>query len=283
MSKTSETTNPFRIGSVSYLNARPLIYGLDQRADVALTLEVPSQLLDGLREDRFDVALLPVIDFQRLEGLTVIPAGGIGSDGATLTVRIFSRVPVERIRTLACDGDSHTSVALARVILARRHGLRPEFRDLSRASNAADEARLLIGDKVVCEEPRGFWHQLDLGQAWKEITGLPFVFATWMAKAGVDGATLFRLLEDAKRAGLAHVDEIIEKHALKRGWPEALARQYLTSNLKFDVGERELEAIRVFHRLAAEEGVISPMPRELDVIDLKSGTSNIQHRTSNVQ
>src|SRR3954447_10160972 len=93
---------PFRIGSVSYLNARPLIYGLDARADVALTLDVPSRLLDGLREDRFDVALLPVIDYQRLNGLRIVPAGGIGSDGQTLTVRIFSRVPVEKIATLAC-------------------------------------------------------------------------------------------------------------------------------------------------------------------------------------
>src|SRR4051812_26814768 len=98
MSKTNqESLKPFRIGSVSYLNARPLIYGLDGRADVALTLDVPSRLLDGLREDRFDVALLPVIDYQRIEGLRIVPAGGIGSDGQTLTVRIFSRVPVEEI------------------------------------------------------------------------------------------------------------------------------------------------------------------------------------------
>jgi chorismate dehydratase len=266
MSDLPRQSKPFRIGSVSYLNARPLIYNLENRSDVQLTLEVPSRLLDGLREDRFEVALLPVIDYQRLEGLTIIPAGGIGSDGETLTVRIFSRVPISRIATLACDPDSHTSVALARIILSRRYGLRPEFRDLSRASGAADEARLLIGDKVVCEEPLGFVHQLDLGREWKLMSGLPFVFATWMACGHVDADRLSGLLTEARIAGLAHVEQIIEKHALARGWPAALARQYLTHNLKFEVGDRELEAIRLFHALAGEEGLISPV-RELTVFD----------------
>src|SRR5437016_11007592 len=182
----------FRVAAVSYLNARPLIHGLDANPEIDLSLAVPSNLLDGLRAGESDVALLPVIDYQRLEGLTIVPAGGIGSDGPTLTVRIFSRVPIERVRSLACDPDSHTSVALARILLARRHDLRPEFCDLSRASDDdPQQARLLIGDKVVCEEPRGFAHQLDLGSEWKALTGLPFVFAVWMARGGVDTARLY--------------------------------------------------------------------------------------------
>src|SRR5436305_132657 len=116
-----------RVGSVSFLNAKPLIYGLEESPRVELFLDVPAKLLDGLKERRFDVALLPVIDYQRMEGLRVLTAGGIGCDGPTLTVRIFSPVPIERIRMLACDTDSHTSVALARVILAESYGIRPEF------------------------------------------------------------------------------------------------------------------------------------------------------------
>src|SRR2546423_11029863 len=79
-----------RIGSVSFLNAKPLIYGLDEADDLRLTLDLPSRLIDGLRDRRLDVALLPVIDYQRLPGLRVLTAGGIGCDGPTLTVRIFS-------------------------------------------------------------------------------------------------------------------------------------------------------------------------------------------------
>jgi chorismate dehydratase len=258
----------FRVASVSFLNAKPLIEGLDRDPNVHLTLAVPSKLLDALRDGSADVALLPVIDYQRLAGLTILPAGGIGSDGPTLTVRIFSRVPVTQIRTLACDPDSHTSVALARIILARRYHLRPEFRDLSRAIDHDDphQARLLIGDKVVCDEPAGFPHQLDLGAEWKALTSLPFVFATWMARSDVpDLPRLYRILEDAKHRGLAAIDDIIAAHAAPRGWPTDLARRYLTQHLRFDVGPREMEAIGTFHALAADEGVIDP-PRPLALV-----------------
>src|SRR5207249_7311125 len=105
----------FRVASVSFLNARPLIEGLDRDPCVELLLDVPSALLGFLREGQADVGLLPVIDYQRAEGLTIIPSGGIACDGATLTVRIFSRVPVVQLRSLACDPDSHTSVAVDRV------------------------------------------------------------------------------------------------------------------------------------------------------------------------
>jgi len=256
----------FRVASVSFINARPLISGLDLDPAVDLQLAVPSALLDLLKSDRADVALLPVIDYQRMENLTLVPAGGIASDGPTLTVRIFSRVPIPQIRELACDPDSHTSVALAKIILSRRHDLRPELTDLSRASDAPEQARLLIGDKVVCEEPHGFPHQLDLGREWKAMTGLPFVFAAWMARPGVDLTRLQEHLKQAKQRGRADIDHVIAQYAIPRGWPPELARQYLTQNLQFDIGPRELEAIRHFHRLAAEMGMIST-PLELRVFD----------------
>jgi chorismate dehydratase len=254
-----------RVAAVSYLNAKPLIYGLEDSQTIDLQLGVPSALLDGLRERTSDVALLPVIDYQRLDGLRIIPAGGIGCDGPTLTVRIFSRRPIREIRTLECDSDSHTSVALARVILAEHFGITPEFAGLSPASDR--DAKLLIGDKVICEPPRNMEHQLDLGQAWKEMTGLPFVFAAWMARPGVELGDLPARLERAKRRGLAHVNEIIARHALPRGWPAAIALQYLTTYLKYDIGERQLEAIRVFHKLAAKHGMIEGPPRELTGVD----------------
>src|SRR5258706_15074047 len=96
----SKICQQLRLGSVSYLNAKPLIYGLEHDDSVRLRLEVPSRLLAGLREKRFDVALLPVIDYQRLDGLCLVPSRGIGCDGPTLTVRIFSKRPVEQIPTL---------------------------------------------------------------------------------------------------------------------------------------------------------------------------------------
>jgi chorismate dehydratase len=259
------TRNALRIGSVSYLNARPLIYGLDESDDLNLTLDVPSRLLAGMQERRFDLALLPVIDYQRMDGLRLLPVGGIGSEGETLTVRIFSPRPIERIETLACDTDSHTSVALARIILAERYGIRPEFVDLRSDRRRPDQAMLLIGDKVVCEEPVGLEHQLDLGAAWRELTSLPFVFAAWMAREGVELGDLPDRLERAKRDGLANVSEIITRHAVPRGWPAGVALQYLTIYMRYDIGPRQLEAIRLFHRKAAEQGLIPAPPRELRI------------------
>jgi chorismate dehydratase len=252
-----------RIGSVSFINAKPLIYGLDRDPGIELHLDIPARLLDGLREKRYDVALLPVIDFQRLEGLRIIPSGCIGCDGPTLTVRIFSRVPIEQIHTLACDTDSHTSVVLARVILARQYGIRPEFVGRDRAGNPRPEAQLLIGDKVIAEEPEGYPHQLDLGEAWKRMTGLPFVFAVWMANAAAEIGDLPAKLQNAKRQGLRHVDEVVSDYAPKHGWPSDIARRYMTEYLKYDVGERQLEAIRRFHQYAAEEGAIPSPVRPL--------------------
>ena len=254
----------YRVASVSFVNARPLISGLEREREVDLQLAVPSALLGLLQSDKADVALLPTIDYQRTNDLTIVPAGGIASDGPTLTVRIFSRVPSEQIRGLACDPDSHTSVALARIILSQRYNLCPELSDLARASDAPDQARLLIGDKVVCDEPRGFSHQLDLGQEWKEMTGLPFVFAVWMAKPRAVTARLFELLQQAKLRGKTQIEQIVEQFAVPRGWPAALAHQYLTRHLQFDIGPREIESIHRFHDLAAAQGIIDGQ-RELRV------------------
>jgi chorismate dehydratase len=245
-----------RIGAVSFLNTKPLIWQLDQAHDIGLLLNVPSALLAGLRDGQLDLALLPVIDYQRMNGLCLVPSAGIGCDGPTLTVRIFSRVPIGHIDTLACDTDSHTSVALARVILAERYGIKPQFVEWTAGEESPSASCLLIGDKVVCEEPAGFQYQLDLGQAWKELTGLPFVFAAWMARAEVDLSDLPQRLERAKLDGLAHVDQIIHRWALPRGWPEAIARQYLCRYLKYDIGPRQLQAISLFHRLASKHSLL---------------------------
>ncbi len=262
---------PTRIASVNYLNARPLIYGLERAPDLSLSLDVPSRLLESLRNAQCDVALLPVIDYQRLEGLSLLPVGAIGCDGPTLTVRLFSRTSIEQIDTLACDPDSHTSVALARIILAEQYNLRPEFIELKNATGRTGEARLLIGDKVVCDEPAGFEHQLDLGFAWKRLTGLPFVFAAWMARDGVDLHDLPQRLEQAKRRGLEAAEELVRRYAVPRGWPAGVALQYLTVYLKYDIGPTELRAIERFFELSAKCGIIPAPIRTLKLVPCRAG------------
>jgi chorismate dehydratase len=265
--KTKSAARILQIGSVSYLNAKPLIFGLESQRDLNLQLEVPSRLLAGLESSRFDAALLPSIDYQRLGNLRIVPAGGIGCDGPTLTVRVFSTRPINQITTLACDTDSHTSVALARIILAESYGIHPRIVDLNHDAETIGAARLLIGDKVVCEEPVGMDYQLDLGSAWKTLTGMPFVFAVWTARAGVDLGDLPARLEQAKQAGMQNLSEIISRHAIPRGWPAGMALQYMTAYLKYDVGPKQLDAIRQFHRLAKKYDLIG----ELKPLEIYSG------------
>jgi chorismate dehydratase len=253
-----------RVGSVSYLNAKPLIHHLEDDRRVQLKLAVPAQLLDGLLSGQLDVALLPVIDYQRLPHGLVVPSGGIGCDGETLTVRIFSRRPIPRIKTLACDTESHTSVALAQIILAEYLGVSPKFVPLS-SDNSAVDARLLIGDKVVTDAPAGMDHQLDLGSAWKDWTGKPFVFAVWTTRKGIDLDDLPDRLAIARQRGLADLPSIIAAHAAPHGWPKDLAMKYLSRHLKFEIGPAQLDAIRLFHQLAARHEIIPSPPRPLEI------------------
>ncbi len=153
------------------------------------------------------------------------------------------------------------------MILAERFGIRPEFVEMHGTRTQPCDARLLIGDKVVCEEPAGLEHQLDLGAAWKEMTGLPFVFAIWVARSGVALGDLPRRLEAAKRAGLEHVNEIVTRHAIPRGWPAGVALQYMTMYLKYDITPLHLTAIRRFHELAWKHGMLDAPPRPLDVVE----------------
>ncbi|MEP0848169.1 MAG: menaquinone biosynthesis protein [Phycisphaerae bacterium] len=193
-----------RTGVVSFLNSRPLIDGLDRRGDVRLIFDVPSALAARLECGELDVALVPIIDVIRSEGrLRVVSDGCIACDGETMTVRVFSQTPPDRIQTLWVDGDSHTSIALATVLWRELFGRALEVRPFdSRAQSVQDcPSVLLIGDKVVRTQG-GFAYEIDLGGAWRQHTGLPFVFAVWAAHARGDrqGAG-FDPSRDRKAAG----------------------------------------------------------------------------------
>lgn len=244
------------LGCVSYLNSRPLVYGLDGRADLKVIYDVPSRLLDLISAGRCDLALLPVIDYQQRDDLWMVPVSCIGADGHVYTVRLFSRVPADRIKTLFFDTDSHTSVALCRIILKYVYGCEPE----PATSQADADATLLIGDKVVCAAPAGHPHQLDLAYEWKQWTGLPFVFAVWMSRSPEISLLLYTALADALREGMGNIDAIVQEDAIPRGWSAEVARSYLTSLLRFDItldiSSPQRLAIERFYQLAHEMGLI---------------------------
>lgn len=256
-------SSEFTVAAVSFLNARPLIEGLAEEPGIQLVTDVPSQLLESLIEDRASVALCPVIDFQLAPSeLLIVPTGAIGSDGPTLTVRVFSRVPMDEVVVVHTDGDSHTSVALLAVVFNELYGRFPEVKALESSdvngSEAPPDTVLLIGDKVVRNEPDPtlYPHQLDLGEAWHGMTGLPFVFACWMARADRELGDLPDILGRYRDLNRNRIAEIANAHAKTSGWPEGLAAAYLGKILRYDIGARELEAIELFWKHCHKLGLI---------------------------
>jgi chorismate dehydratase len=254
----------WRIGAVSFLNTKPLIWGLDQRDDVSLLLDVPSGLPARLASGQVDAALVPVIDLaEPHHQWKVVSDACIAADGDTLTVRVFSRVPPARIERLWVDGDSHTSVVLARLLWRELYGIDLETRPLpARAQQAEAEAVLLIGDKVVAGAPEGFPHRVDLGSAWRALTGLPFVFAVWAAPRDLPTDTLARLLAEARDHGCGQAGRIADAEGPRRGWPPGKAREYLMSKLRFTLGMRERMGLSRFFKMAGC-GDVAARHREL--------------------
>jgi len=260
------TPTTYRIGCVSYLNAKPLIDGLDDEPGLTVRSDVPARLLADLESGEVDIALCPVIDFfASAHELALVPVGGIGCEGPTLTVRLYSKVPIEQVTTLHADTDSHTSVALAQILLSKLFGVRPKIIDYNARERVAEgrideqpEAMLLIGDKVVTGSPLAvqYPYQLDLGEGWHELTGLPFVFAMWMARRGVDLGDLPARLSARLDANLPQRLLIAERYAQQHGWPSELAEHYLIDVLRYRVGRLELEAVARFGRLAREHGLV---------------------------
>lgn len=260
------------IGAVGYLNALPLVHTLDRRTGIRLIRKVPASLLPDLESGLVDIALCPIIDAQTSSReLVVVPSGAIGSRSRTLTVKVYSRKPLEQIDQLHVDGDSHTSVALAQVIFHRRFGRRPEVTPLNDPSaldgNTGLEAALLIGDKVITAEPSPveFPHQLDLGEAWRDLTGLPFVFASWLAPVNAPLGDLPVMLSEVRRDNRARLLDLVHEWAGKHNWPTDTALHYLRDLLDYEIGPPQLAAVRLFWRACAELGLIEEL-RTIEVL-----------------
>lgn len=252
-------SGPVRLGVVSFLNSRPLIEGLSADPRVVLRFAVPADLAGLLEAGEVDAALVPVVDVARSAGVwKPVSDACIGSDGETLTVRVFSKVPPEQIEVLHVDRDSHTSVALSRLIWTNMYRRPIRLETMPPVERLGEcESVLLIGDKVVTTPMPGFDHQIDLGEAWKRWIGLPFVFAVWAAPADRDtDGSWGRLLSDTRDRGLARVKGIATEFAPPRGWPIPLAVEYLTQRLMFTLTPEARQGMAKFIQLLQEAGYL---------------------------
>ncbi len=254
-----------RVGAVSYLNTRPLIEGLGAHSDVDLVLDVPARLPGLLEAGEVDLALVPVIELTKSgRRWEIISDACISCDGATLTVRVFSRVDPAEISTLHVDPDSRSSVALASIIWRERYHRALALEMLPRMGGGGNadppdfgscQAVLLIGDKVIDPPPglEDFSTQVDLGAAWRAMTGLPFVFAAWASRGDVDREAAAQLLSSARDAGVARAHHIAATEGPKMGWPVGLAERYLTRYLMFTMTDRHRQGLQRFLELAGAD------------------------------
>ena len=258
-----------RLGSVNYLNCRPLVHGLGGDSDPHFTLrfDPPSHCAALLDAGEIDLGLIPTIAYGDRAGDCIVPGVAIASEGPVASVALFTRTPVSRIRSIALDTSSRTSVALTRILCARRFGIAPAF-----APHAPDlatmlaqyDAALVIGDPALLVDHRamggGEVEKIDLGQVWTEMTGLPFVWAFWAGRADAMSPAAVRRLQDAKDAGVRISDALADAYVSGTPQYRDLARRYLRENIRFDLTDRMLDGLRTYYREAASLGVIASVP-----------------------
>lgn len=250
-----------RIGAVSYLNARPLVVGLEDRRDrFDVRYDLPSTCARLLHAGEIDLGLIPSIEYLRGDGYAMVPDCAVVSDGPVASVAIFTTVPISRVRTLALDTSSRTSVALTRVMTAKYFDIDPRFidegPDLETMVQHADAA-LLIGDPALfADHQRLGLEKIDLGQAWKDFTRLPFVYACWTGQPGALTAADVADLQNARADGAAAPEAVASRHYPHDPDKAAIGAAYLRTNIRFRMGEREHAGLERFFALAAEVGVV---------------------------
>ncbi len=235
------------IAAVSYLNTVPFVYGIN-RADGLrgkLLLSPPSQCVESYRNGQADIALIPVEAIPALTDASVVGRYCLGTNGGVRTVVLMSDHPLESITTIYTDSHSVTSARLVAILCAELWKITPRFVpmvDYSAIESRKDgEAFLLIGDKVFGYEGR-MACSYDLSDAWKELTGLPFVFAAWVARKGVSVEEVDEL-NRALAYGVAHIPQAIEELG-HDGKPYAL--EYLTRNIDFEFDIQKRQALSLF-------------------------------------
>ena len=278
-----------RLGAVEYLNARPLVYGLEQSPRFALRFDVPSRCASLLHEGAIDVGLIPSIEYLRgpvdgpakagphvqqeasphvEAGYAIVPGMAISSRGPVASVAIYTTKAISNVASLALDTSSRSSVALARVLCVRAFKIDPAFSshppDLQAMLKVADAA-LIIGDHALfidggefeIDGRRTVVEKIDLGDVWTATTGLPFVYAFWAGRPDALSPGDIAILNSAKAEGVARVEAIAGSYFSGEPGRQLAGARYLRDNIKYDFGADERAGLELFYRYAAECGVVN--------------------------
>jgi len=271
-----------RVSAISFLNTAPLMWDFEHgetaaqlRENFSITYTVPSQCAEELKMDLADIGIIPAAAYTTIHGLTIIPDVAIASKNVVRSILLVSKVPAERIRSVATDDSSRTSAALVEIFLRKFVGVNPGFRRQKAVLNEMlqwHDAALLIGDPALQAKTDGYY-VYDLAEQWRRWTGRPFVFAFWaVRKAALNSVSsdvnLPEIFQHSRDGGLKHIPETAEEWSPRLELPAPLISSYLTENIDYGLDAENLEGLRLFYKYAAEMNVLPEAP-ELDFLEHK--------------
>lgn len=239
-----------RVGTVNYLNTKPLEYGL-KRSPMSEMIELvedyPAHLADMLLKDQVDVGLIPVAIIPKLSEYYIVGDYCIGTEGEVASVCLFSEVPVEQVRKIYLDYQSRTSVALLKVLMREHWKIQPELVMASdenyRNEIKSDTAGLVIGDRALAQRKKSTFIY-DLGSEWKKMTGLPFAFAAWISTRKIP-EDFIEIFNKANAYGIEHIDEVIAANS----FDHYDLKKYYTHHLNYFLDGDKKKAIQLFLKL----------------------------------
>lgn len=242
-----------KVGAVSYLNTKPLIYGFEQgsmKDEIELIFDYPANIAALLTQNKIDIGLVPVATIPLLKEHHIVSDYGIASDGEVASVCLFSNVPLQEIKTILMDYQSRTSVALLNILLKEHWNINPAM--IAGIANYENEiagttAGLVIGDRALVQRLKSKYIY-DLGTAWKEMTGLPFVFAAWVSNC-VLSPDFIAAFNHANEYGLKHLDEVLSQNQFSAFDLKA----YYTRYIQFRLNEEMKIAKDLFLKMLADK------------------------------
>jgi len=270
---------PVKISIVKYLNAVPLAWGIlegSQKEAFDPVLSTPAECADQLARGSVDIGLIPSIEYQRIKGCRIVPGPAVAATHRVRSVILVSVVPLWKVRTVACDSGSRTSVALAKIVFSEFYHTHPDFRpaepDVANMV-AQSDAALLIGDNALRfmeanERPNIETQRplvrlgseplqvFDLAERWRFLTGLPFVFAFWAVRDGFADGRVVDALKQSRDYGVAHIPTIAEKYSESLKIKKEFIREYLERNVHYYMDQACLDALQLFYEKVAYIGAI---------------------------
>lgn len=279
-----------RISIVQYLNTAPLVWGFTNgplRGKYDLSFTVPSLCAEALRSGSADIAIIPAIEYQRINDLAILPDMAIASQNLVRSLLIISKKPIEAVRSIALDRSSRSTQALTKILCDRRWKIAPEFFEMAPDAGTMlqrADAALLIGDpalrlsiEIALSAKRGAsgeqvcpagsagiaggesLHVYDVVEEWRKMTNLPAVLAVWAARSAVASPDVIEDFQASRDFGLKNVDEISQQAAKELALPAEELRRYLTENIDFALGEENLRGLSAYFAFAAAMGLIPKM------------------------